>query len=284
MRDFSTPYNSLMLGNTMYQKSITGVTGFTPEAFQAMSLLVRQEKLWDPSRATLELWLDAADASSVTLVNGLVSVWADKSGNARHAQQGSESKRPVHSDNGIVFTNDLLVVPVSAYPLSGFGYTLTTLYTSSATGSTSTGLININSSPSDDPEFRIGVGTTLYDYYNGTYAFNALAVDALNLNILTVSREAGITTTAYKNDIQIGSATIAGTLSSLSEFSLGSYARISGYRNGTIRELIVHQNSTQLRQMIVGYLAHKWDKILGNTTLVSALHSTHPYKYFPPLV
>lgn len=36
------------------------------------------------------------------------------------------------------------------------------------------------------------------------------------------------------------------------------------------------------RQRIEGYLAHKWDSLLGVTTLVDALPSDHPYKSAAP--
>lgn len=45
--------------------------------------------------AGLSLWLDASDASTITLdVSNNISQWSDKSGNARHAVQGSALLRP----------------------------------------------------------------------------------------------------------------------------------------------------------------------------------------------
>lgn len=42
---------------------------------------------WTPADVATELWLDAADASTITESAGLVTQWADKSGNDRHALQ-----------------------------------------------------------------------------------------------------------------------------------------------------------------------------------------------------
>ena len=47
--------------------------------------------LWTPDRITTALWLDAADASTITESSGAVSQWADKSGNGHHAEPPSGS-------------------------------------------------------------------------------------------------------------------------------------------------------------------------------------------------
>jgi hypothetical protein len=50
--------------------------------------------LWTPADTTTALWLDASDATSITLTSGAVSQWNDKSGNGRHFSQGTAAKRP----------------------------------------------------------------------------------------------------------------------------------------------------------------------------------------------
>jgi hypothetical protein len=39
---------------------------------------------------TMVMWLDAADASTITMKGGNVVQWKDKSGNSRHLSQGAE--------------------------------------------------------------------------------------------------------------------------------------------------------------------------------------------------
>ena len=51
--------------------------------------------LWTPADITTELWLDAADASTVQVVSGAVAQWDDKSGNGRNAAQASPGLRPL---------------------------------------------------------------------------------------------------------------------------------------------------------------------------------------------
>ncbi len=52
-----------------------------------------------------ELWLDAADVATVTTVDGLVSNWADKSGNDRDVYQETAANRPVYKEGEYVHTN-----------------------------------------------------------------------------------------------------------------------------------------------------------------------------------
>lgn len=76
------------------------VTGFNPKSIRG-----------------LQLWLDAADASSVVRNGTNVSQWTDKSGNARHATQATANNQPAYSlasrnsKNTIVFdgSNDSLL-------------------------------------------------------------------------------------------------------------------------------------------------------------------------------
>jgi len=50
--------------------------------------------IWTPADTTTALWFDAADASTVTSGGGGISQWDDKSGNARHATQGTGGNQP----------------------------------------------------------------------------------------------------------------------------------------------------------------------------------------------
>jgi hypothetical protein len=54
------------------------------------------DSIWNPSMISTALWLDAADASTVTTVSGAVSQWNDKSGNGRNAAQSTAGNRPAY--------------------------------------------------------------------------------------------------------------------------------------------------------------------------------------------
>ena len=72
---------------------------FTPQGY--MYDFPAQYNLWTPAEITTALWLDAADTSTVTTVNGAVSQWNDKSGNGRNAAQGTSSSRPTYTTNAL---------------------------------------------------------------------------------------------------------------------------------------------------------------------------------------
>ena len=51
--------------------------------------------------ASLAVWLDGADATTVTLNGSTVSEWRDKSGNARHAAQATAASQPTYTANDL---------------------------------------------------------------------------------------------------------------------------------------------------------------------------------------
>lgn len=66
-----------------------------------VSLWRNNARGWTPAAlgSDLALWLDAADAGTITLNGSTVSQWNDKSGNARHATQGTAANQPTYTAN-----------------------------------------------------------------------------------------------------------------------------------------------------------------------------------------
>ncbi len=58
-------------------------------------------QLWTPAQLTTALWLDAADASTITLNGSTVSQWRDKSSNNRHADQTTAAIQPAYTTAGL---------------------------------------------------------------------------------------------------------------------------------------------------------------------------------------
>lgn len=56
---------------------------------------------WSPAQITTQLWLDAADAATITEVGGDISQWDDKSGNLRHAVQAVALNQPSYNTPGL---------------------------------------------------------------------------------------------------------------------------------------------------------------------------------------
>jgi hypothetical protein len=61
----------------------------------------RGRPAWTPSQLTTALWLDANDASTITLNGSTVSQWNDKSGNGRNASQATAANQPTYSASNI---------------------------------------------------------------------------------------------------------------------------------------------------------------------------------------
>ena len=59
---------------------------------------------FSPESLTLVAWFDASDTDTITHISGVVSQWADKSGNGYHLTQATEAWRPstgTHTLNGL---------------------------------------------------------------------------------------------------------------------------------------------------------------------------------------
>ena len=60
-----------------------------------------QRRLWAPEVLRPSVWFDASDFLTLTLVNGDVSEWRDKSGNGRHVSQATAASRPSYVEFGL---------------------------------------------------------------------------------------------------------------------------------------------------------------------------------------
>ena len=128
------------------------------------------ETVWNPSMIQTALWLDAADASTVTTVSGAVSQWNDKSGNGRHASQSTSGARPALqaaqlNNKSVIFfspttTPDYLDTFTS--PISGTGsYSIFSLAQTSS--SSFSYLVGQGGGNTGDP--GLGIATTSNGYY-----------------------------------------------------------------------------------------------------------------------
>jgi len=56
--------------------------------------------LWTPADIATDLWLDAADAATISLSDSSVTQWNDKSGGNKHCTQGVAASRPTYDAAG----------------------------------------------------------------------------------------------------------------------------------------------------------------------------------------
>jgi hypothetical protein len=271
------------------------------------------ESVWNPSMILTALWLDASDVSTVTESGGLVSQVNDKSGNGRNFT-ASSGARPTYSANTLnsraVFTfggsqwltstnaastwnflhntNGSTVIavwkagnnsnPNAAYPLCG----------TNAGSATNRGLILFyDDRAASSRNNRI---VSLITAAGGlTVVNNVSADDAIPANtavIVSHNGDPGNATAANRSSLQVnGGSAIATNTNTASATSsnatftlqLGSDGNSTLSLTGYVAEFIVLTSiaSTEIRQKLEGYLAHKWG-------LTANLPAGHPYKTVGP--
>ena len=233
--------------------------------------------LWTPAQITTALWLDASDAATISPSGGPVSQWDDKSGNGRHATQTNAALRPIYTSNSVVFSTARLNIPAAAWPTND--YSIAMVVQPTGAGPSQVGLVNIRSTPVDDPETRLATPSyNNYVYYNGGYTIPIGFTSLLaNKTMLCLEMSAGIKSELFANGTSLFTGTRAGALSPTATFELGYYTGVNNYANGTIWRLLVYPTSTDNRQRIEGWMAHQ-------EGLTSLLPAGHPYKSAAPTV
>lgn len=252
--------------------------------------------LWTPAQISTELWLDAADASTITIATG-VSQWNDKSGNARNATQATAAKQPTYSATGlnnlptIIFdgSNDFLT---NAYSFGNSPSSAYIVFQSSLANGTFGQIFMVSPNPSN-----VSIATELLymnnigGYTTITYKPPSLSNSALGVStsvittpqILSVAFDGSGTSpsdTAFSLNGTLQTSTTSGPVGYSSElgFSIGGRpVQQTAFLNARISEFIFCSSflSTNDRQLIEGYLAHKWG-------LTSSLPNDHPYKNAAP--
>jgi hypothetical protein len=251
-------------------------------------------KLWTPAEITTALWLDAADSSTISTVSGAVSQWNDKSGNSRHVRQATVGYRPTLSAGGFNSLNAISFNGSSGFLSSASSLTsgtyagdLCAYWVATRNGTTGTILTE---------RLSTQVCTSGWSQSASNYFISSDGVNSTSNHQITASSFAllgsgggivahfhvsGLRDVLYVNGSQvtvtIGTAT---SITGSAGFRIGRREGLNtNFWNGLICELVVSLSSqtTTQRQLIEGYLAHKWG-------LTANLPSDHPYKSAAPTV
>jgi hypothetical protein len=274
----------------------------------------QQYGLWSPAEISTALWLDAADASTVTESSGLISQVNDKSGNGRNFT-ASGGARPTYTSNGLngknIFTfggsqwltsADAASTWTFLHSTSGSSVFMAakpgdtsdpnTIYSFCGTntgGSTGVGyVLNYDDRPSQSRNNALATSAARGVSLN--FAFlNITGNDAIAANVPSIIAhrgDPGNATASLRSIINVnGDANLANNSATFAAVSTDPSATLQVGANsaggiplvGYISEFIVLSSvATQnTRQRIEGYLAHKWG-------LTANLPSDHPYKTVGP--
>ena len=244
---------------------------------------------WTPAQMTTALWLDADDASTITLNGSTVSQWNDKSGNNRHVIQPTAAWQPTYAPSGLngrpslafdggppsPTTSDYLSFPsgfLNAVPafslvmvMQGPEQTNNAVFGPQETGQR--GLELIYTALVDWPTLvRIN---NVNRVTSGLWSTN----NTPSLSFLTSTASA---TAGWLNGSTVFSTAGNAPLNFNGTYALGRY--YAGYHAAmNVSEFIITTNdlSTAARQKLEGYLAWKWG-------LVASLPVDHPYKSTAP--
>ena len=224
------------------------------------------ETLWNPSMISTALWLDAADASTITLNGSNVSQWNDKSGNGRHFINNTSSSQPFRSINAVDFdgVNDFLSASITlSQPLNV--YYVSRLITRETSGQ----------------RYMFGIGDS-FDFAsnnnNTIRIFSGTSLAATDLTQTSTSIYSliynGASSSIAKNGSTLASGN-AGITALNGTCRLGSFNGGGSYNaNLRIYEILI-AGATVTNRKVEGYLAHKWG-------LTANLPNDHPYKLVGP--
>jgi hypothetical protein len=234
------------------------------------------ETVWNPSMLSTALWLDAADASTITESGGAVSQWDDKSGNSRNVTQATAANQPTYTSGGL---NQL---PVVTY--GGDDFLSNTIgfqpYRSAAIVYRDSSSSTVGNVTPLGSVFG-GQGGSYHGFDDNTQIFSVLYTDPKTLNGQNYRNGASIgdgLTTARPSSVCIQTHVATGNLTQpltvIGADNANSSARAI---TGIIAEVIISPLawSSLERQKIEGYLAHKWG-------LTANLPAGHPYKLVGP--
>jgi hypothetical protein len=284
---FNTPLN------TSQRQSIEGylarkwgisISATLPSPHPFKSILPATAAHFYPTDITgCSLWLDAADASIITLSGSNVSLWGDKSGLGNNLSNTSgtfSTRTTTPGGYPSIFVN---------------GGQLTSISNNTTTGNLSRSLFMITQTVGGASRFGTGphgaatppstYGHDLNVGGNGIfcpYVYTASDVffSGANSNMYCLFSDYNSATSTLRGIVNFTlTASKSTTLNTTATpWYLGYRPDGVGVSSSHVCEIILYNSSltTEQRQKVEGYLAHKWG-------LVNSLPSKHPYKPSPPI-
>jgi hypothetical protein len=248
-----------------------------------------------PANITTALWLDAADASTITLNGSTVSQWNDKSGNGRHATQGTTAAQPTRTLSGLNSRTVLTFNGVDGGSIMSTTWNLSNNFSMFAvaikntqTSDPATGIRPLVAATSTGGKALGGIGTL-------RVGLSSPLINAVDF-VVDPTRITSIENSWPDNQVRLISSTYDGaTLTGWVDGSSYSVpaavansnfgiVQIGGTNDftqrrfaGNLAETVIVSSvvNTSDRQKLEGYLAHKWG-------LTANLPADHPYKVNPP--
>lgn len=239
-----------------------------------MSSNITQTSNFSPNQISgCQLWLDAADSSSIATSGTTVTGVSDKSGTAKTITVTNTVS--YLSKQSIVFTNANGCLNVTGMPSAP--YDILTVATANSVVNIYRTLLRTAGSPGTHP-FLLEVNTNNVGMWDGTAfrQFGSLTMTPNEKALMYATMASGRTMQAAKN----GTEALTLSTNAGNESQIAAIGNVQGGAGGqpwgTLQELIIYNTtlSTANRQVIEGYLAWKWGLNLS-------LPFNHPYYNTP---
>ncbi len=248
--------------------------------------------LWTPNALATTVWLDADEASSITIGSGGVSQWNDLSSNAYHLSQSTPVSRPTLTTLAGVTGNYVLFDGTDDFMRNSSGIMTVNNYTAvllsyNLSVQENKGRFSVVPTPSAGAnDWNTGTGVAVTEASSGlridqNNSTVAGAIQTQNTHIYSLERESSNLVRVYRD----GSLINTWSYSAVSATSSSGYivgARWTGSpaefgSNALGFAVWMPFAGTNARQRLEGYIAHR-------RNLAGRLPSDHPYKNTPPLV
>lgn len=249
-------------------------------------------KLWRPTEISTALWLDAEDASTITLNGSTVSQWNDKSGNSKHVAQTTATNQPTYTSSAIngkpamvfdgagdclVGTSNFGIFGNPLFAVAGvFSVQLPSQQVFLSWGSTGQG--------GGFHYMGAGSGNDVWTgFAGGTQIGTASLTSPATPHVSVISRRATDTAnwlvSQNGNNLAVTQGNATAVLLSDGPLNIGRWVAGSNFAAMTAGEIVLLSGllSAPDRQRLEGYLAWKWG-------LEANLPANHPYKLLPPTV
>ena len=289
--------NSGYSGNTDQRRTEAGTIPMLKHNMERNLGEFESGVLWTPAQISTALWLDADDATTITLNGSTVSQWNDKSGNSRHAVQVTAGKQPTRVLSGLNSKTILRFNGANDGSIMTTTWNLTDSHSiflvakkSTQTSDAASGVRPLVMSTSSGGRLIAGIGTVRTGLSaplinNADFVMNNTRITSIENSWLdNVVRLLNYT---YNGTTMNGwfdgstySTPLTASFSTFGAINIGGIDDIAQRRfAGDLAETIIVNSvtSTTDRQLIEGYLAHKWG-------LASSLPNDHPYKNAAPTI
>jgi hypothetical protein len=230
----------------------------------------------------LQLWLDAADSSTLTLSGNNISQWRDKSGSNNNATQVNSLIQPTYSNTFVNFNGINQLFNVNLDFLAGATHNsfivIRNFNFNNIYGALNSALANqsLHIGFQNSVSYRINFwGNDYYPVITSNYRANQ--INLLNFQWVNNTSKAVLTNASLEGTFNqpgiIGTMSGGGSIGGV--VTQGSLPQ--GFLNANIHEMLIYTGTLSVpqRQQIESYLMYKWN-------LESNLPSNHP-AFIPPM-